>query len=197
MIDLSRILWASSRDDFIRADIIKKDHKSSQFLFLSLELPPMPLFKDSLERNMIPQVSLSSLLSRFVQQELHHDVQTGHFYRYRLRRLPYCLILVMKRFAKSNFVWEKNISIVHFPIRDLDMTEYLSMSCPGIESNGVVYDLTAVVIHDGKPKGGTYRCYIRHKASDSWFEIQDLQVKEAIPQLVSLSEAYILFYEKK
>ncbi|GJD12483.1 U4/U6.U5 tri-snRNP-associated protein 2 [Galdieria sulphuraria] len=140
----------------------------------------MPLFKDSLERNMIPQVSLSSLLSRFVQQELHHDVQTGHFYRYRLRRLPYCLILVMKRFAKSNFVWEKNISIVHFPIRDLDMTEYLSMSCPGIESNGVVYDLTAVVIHD-----------------DSWFEIQDLQVKEAIPQLVSLSEAYILFYEKK
>ncbi|GJD09444.1 U4/U6.U5 tri-snRNP-associated protein 2 [Galdieria sulphuraria] len=160
--------------------LIKKDHKLSQFLFLSLELPPMPLFKDSLERNMIPQVSLASLLSRFVQQELHHDVQTGHSYRYRLRRLPYCLILVMKRFVKSNFVWEKNISIVHFPIRDLDMTEYLSMSCPGIESNGVVYDLTAVVIHD-----------------DSWFEIQDLQVKEAIPQLVSLSEAYILFYEKK
>ncbi|GJQ14898.1 hypothetical protein GpartN1_g6689.t1 [Galdieria partita] len=176
--------------------LTKKDNKRSKFLFLSLELPPMPLFKDSLERNRIPQVSLSALLNRFVQQELHHDVQTGHFHRYRLHKLPYCLILVMKRFVKSNFVWEKNISIVHFPIRDWNMAEYLSTPLR-TESDGIVYDLTAVVVHDGEPNGGSYRCHVRHKASDSWFEIQDLQVKEAIPQLVSLSEAYILFYERK
>ncbi|GJQ14892.1 hypothetical protein GpartN1_g6683.t1 [Galdieria partita] len=131
----------------------------------------MPLFKDSLERNRIPQVSLSALLNRFVQQELHHDVQTGHFHRYRLHKLPYCLILVMKRFVKSNFVWEKNISIVHFPIRDWNMAEYLSTPLR-TESDGIVYDLTAVVVHDGEPNGGSYRCHVRHKASDSWFEIQ-------------------------
>jgi len=80
--------------------MIRKDSKKSPFLYLSLQLPPMPLFKDSLERSMIPQVSLHSLLSRFVQEELHHNVQTGYFHKYRLHRLPYGLILVMKRFVK-------------------------------------------------------------------------------------------------
>lgn len=35
------------------------------FLFLTLDIPPAPLFKDELEQNIIPQVPLSSLLSKF------------------------------------------------------------------------------------------------------------------------------------
>lgn len=41
-----------------------------------------------------------------------------------------------------------------------------------IQLLGYMYDLTAVIIHDGEPNKGSYRCYVRHKASDSWFEIQ-------------------------
>lgn len=35
------------------------------FLFLSLDLPPPPLFQDELEKNIIPQVSIETLLSKY------------------------------------------------------------------------------------------------------------------------------------
>ena len=38
---------------------------TSPFLFLSIDLPPPPLFQDSVEKNIIPQVSLSSLLTKY------------------------------------------------------------------------------------------------------------------------------------
>ncbi len=39
--------------------------KESPFLFLATELPPPPLFKDEIYENIIPQVTLYSLLSKF------------------------------------------------------------------------------------------------------------------------------------
>jgi hypothetical protein len=35
------------------------------FLFLSLDLPPPPLFQDEMDRNIIPQVSIIELLSKY------------------------------------------------------------------------------------------------------------------------------------
>ena len=35
------------------------------------------------------------------------------------------------------------------------------------------------------------------QATSSWHEVQDLHVQEALPQLVSVSESYILVYERK
>jgi len=35
------------------------------FLYLALDLPAAPLYKDELEHNIIPQVPLSSLLAKF------------------------------------------------------------------------------------------------------------------------------------
>eukprot|EP00871_Galdieria_phlegrea_P000926 jgi/Galph1/1834/GphlegSOOS_G514.1 len=181
-----------------RSDTLtKKDSKRSKFLYLTLQPPPMPLFKDSLERNIIPQVSLYSLLEQLLKKDFHHDVKTGNFHGYRLLKLPYCLIFVIKRFAKSNFILEKNISIVHFPVKHLDMSDYLLVDEGQEKKQGPFYDLTAVVVHEGDATKGSYRSYVRHKASDSWYEIQDLTVTDALPQLVSLSEAYILFYEQQ
>jgi U4/U6.U5 tri-snRNP-associated protein 2 len=37
----------------------------SPFLFLALELPPPPLFHDELEKNIIPQVPLATILSKY------------------------------------------------------------------------------------------------------------------------------------
>lgn len=37
----------------------------SPFLFLSVDLPPPPLFQDAVERNIIPQVSLASVLAKY------------------------------------------------------------------------------------------------------------------------------------
>jgi hypothetical protein len=37
----------------------------SPFLFLAVDLPPPPLFQDAIEKNIIPQVSISSVLSKY------------------------------------------------------------------------------------------------------------------------------------
>merc|ERR1711871_270987 len=44
---------------------------------------------------------------------------------------------------------------------------------------------------------GIYRIHTRNKATDQWFELQDLHVSETMPQLISISESYMLIYEKK
>lgn len=37
----------------------------SPFLFLAVDLPPPPLFQDSVEKNIIPQVSIHSILAKY------------------------------------------------------------------------------------------------------------------------------------
>ena len=37
----------------------------------------------------------------------------------------------------------------------------------------------------------------QNKATGQWFELQDLHVTETMPQLIGLSEAYTLIYERK
>jgi len=45
--------------------------------------------------------------------------------------------------------------------------------------------------------GGSYRIHLQSKATQQWYELQDLHVQETMPQLVGLSESYLLIYEKK
>lgn len=37
----------------------------SPFLFLAVELPPPPLFQDAVEKNIIPQAGMHSVLAKF------------------------------------------------------------------------------------------------------------------------------------
>jgi hypothetical protein len=37
----------------------------------------------------------------------------------------------------------------------------------------------------------------QNKATEQWFELQDLHVSETMPQLIGLSESYMLVYERK
>jgi len=46
-------------------------------------------------------------------------------------------------------------------------------------------------------KCGSYRAHVYNKASEQWYEIQDLHVQETMPQLIGLSESYIMIYERK
>jgi hypothetical protein len=38
---------------------------TSPYLFLALDLPPPPLFQDAVEKNIIPQVSIHSVLAKY------------------------------------------------------------------------------------------------------------------------------------
>jgi U4/U6.U5 tri-snRNP-associated protein 2 len=70
------------------------------------------------------------------------------------------------------------------------------------------YDLLANICHDSPPgqkkesqisplEAGSYRVHIKNKATEQWYEIQDLHVQETMPQLIGLSESYMLIYERQ
>lgn len=83
---------------------------------------------------------------------------------------------------------------------------FISKSLPDLLSHK--YDLVANITHnipsevgrEGKVdplQEGTYRCHVQHKGTQKWYEIQDLDVRETMPQLIGVSEAYIMIFEKK
>ncbi|KAJ6991917.1 U4/U6.U5 tri-snRNP-associated protein 2-like [Populus alba x Populus x berolinensis] len=80
-----------------------------QFLMLGLDLPPPPLFKDVMEKNIIPQVPLFNILKKFDGDTVTEVVRPRVArMKYRVTRLPRYLILHMQRFKKNNFFIEKN-----------------------------------------------------------------------------------------
>lgn len=169
--------------------------KEVPFMFLSLELPPVPLFKGDLERNAIPQVSLTSLLKKYdgnQTQEL-----AGHRKRYKIKKLPNYLVFHIKRFDKTNLDDGKNPTVVSFDPRGLDMSPYVDNA-----SNPIYYDLVANIVIDvnstsqGAEKH-SWAIQLLDKATNTWVQIQDLIVKDVRSELLFLNESYIQVWEKR
>jgi U4/U6.U5 tri-snRNP-associated protein 2 len=70
------------------------------------------------------------------------------------------------------------------------------------------YDLVANITHESPAdvgregkidplQEGSYKCHVQHKASNQWYEMQDLHVQEIMPQLIGVSESYVLIFERK
>jgi len=55
--------WSSILTGFASPLAVTKS--KTPFLFLALELPPPPLFHDELEKNIIPQIPLSTILAKY------------------------------------------------------------------------------------------------------------------------------------
>ncbi|XP_078438182.1 uncharacterized protein LOC144708644 [Wolffia australiana] len=169
------------------------------FLMLGLDLPPPPLFKDAMEKNIIPQVPLFNILKKFDGETVTEVVRPSLArMRYRVIRLPKYLILHMRRFTKNNFFIEKNPTLVNFPVKNLELKDYIPLPAPkDDEKLRSKYDLIANVVHDGKPGEGSYRVFVQRKSEEQWYEMQDLHVTETLPQMVALSEAYMQIYEQQ
>lgn len=169
------------------------------FLMLGLDLPPPPLFKDVMEKNIIPQVPLFNILKKF-DGEYVTEVVRPHIarMRYRVTRLPRYMIIHMRRFTKNNFFVEKNPTLVNFPVKNLELKDYIPLPTPK-EKEKICskYDLIANIVHDGKPGEGSYRVFVQRKSEELWYEIQDLHVSETLPQMVALSETYMQIYEQQ
>lgn len=73
--------------------------KDSPFMYLTAELPPPPLFKDELNENIIPQINLYSLLSKFNgETEREYNTYNENFLRkFEITRLPPYIILYIVR----------------------------------------------------------------------------------------------------
>ncbi|RDX51966.1 spindle pole body protein [Lentinus brumalis] len=174
----------------------------SPFLFLAADLPPPPLFQDAVEKNIIPQVSIQSVLAKYDGQTTQESM--GHLRRYKCQRLPRYIILHFKRFTKNMFVEEKNPTIVNFPLRGLDFKEYLDAppSHPP-----TVYDLIANVTHESaagttRDKESTvWKVHLRAGAGggehEKWFQIQDLIVEEIRKEMIVLGETVLQIWERR
>ncbi|KJH51484.1 ubiquitinyl hydrolase 1 [Dictyocaulus viviparus] len=166
--------------------------KELPFLYLALDLPPAPLYRDEQMQNIIPQVPLTILLQKFngTTEKEYKTYNENIIKRFELLRLPDYLIITYKRFHKNQWFVEKNPTIVNFPISNVDLFDCLSEDAR-FEHRYTTYDLIANIVHDGKPDSGTYRIQLVHVGSRKWFELEDLHVKEILPQMIVLAESYI------
>ncbi|GJX99764.1 U4/U6.U5 tri-snRNP-associated protein 2 [Tanacetum coccineum] len=172
------------------------------FLMLGLDLPPPPLFKDVMEKNIIPQVPLFNILKKFDGESVTEVVRPRIArMKYRVTRLPQYLILHMRRFTKNNFFVEKNPTLVNFPVKNLELKDYIPLPTPPREEEEkklrTKYDLIANIVHEGKPGEGSYKVSVQRKSEELWYEMQDLHVAETLPQMVALSETYMQIYEQQ
>ncbi|KAH8918925.1 cysteine proteinase [Atractiella rhizophila] len=167
------------------------------FLFLTLDLPPPPLFQDAVQKNIIPQVQLTSLLAKYDGRTTQES--KGKIRRYKMATLPPFLILHVKRFTSNNFLEEKNPTVVNFPTRGVDMRDYVDNPVDG----ETVYDLCANITHEslaGSARVGTVwkvQVHTRNEGEERWFEIVDLVVEEINRQMVFLGETYIQVWERR
>lgn len=175
--------------------------ESTGFMYLTADLPAQPLFKDEMRENIIPQVPLFTILSKFngTSEKEYRTYKDSTLKRFELTSLPPYLILYIKRFTKNTFFVEKNPTIVNFPIKDVDLGELIATNVPEAAEGTYVYDLIANIVHEGEPGSGkgTYRAHILHRGSGKWYELQDLHVTEILPQMITLSEAYIQIWERR
>ncbi len=162
---------------------------ANPFWFLTLDLPPKPLFKDKSENTLVPQVPLQSLLKKYDGETRQHIVKTGEQKTYKLSHLPDYLILTVKRLVRSKFSFEKNPCIVHLPVTNLCIEDAANKSSS--------YKLAAAIIHDGECENGSYRIALLHRATGHWFNITDMTVEKTMSQLVALAETCILLYSRE
>eukprot|EP00375_Theileria_parva_P002708 XP_765389.1 ubiquitin carboxyl-terminal hydrolase [Theileria parva strain Muguga] len=163
------------------------------FRMLSLTVPEAPIFKDSMDTNAIPQAQIFELLSKYdgVTETVN---SSGDVCTYKLSKLPTYLILIIKRFTKNNFFLEKNPTIVSFPMKNLDLKDYVTEE---IKDSVTRYDLYCNVCHEGKPTGGIFKVHVYHPPSGNWFQMEDLLVTSILPQQVALTESYVQVYKRQ
>jgi U4/U6.U5 tri-snRNP-associated protein 2 len=120
------------------------------YLILTLDLPPAPLFRDSVEaKNIIPQIPLTTLLQKY-SGLLASERQDKRIRHRLLHPLPPYLLFHVKRFSVNKFVSERNPTIVTFSSpRGLDMSPFVEPN-PLLHSTGdpIIYDLVANIILD-------------------------------------------------
>jgi len=198
----------------------------STFMFLTLDLPPPPVFQDSVQKNIIPQVNLTTLLQKY--DGVSKVERSGILRTHSCSRLPEFIILHFKRFGSNSFIEEKNPTIVNFPTKGVDFSVCLGPNYPQQDDEETepqhqkkyLYDLLGNVTYSSTAgtakEDSQWKVQVhtrsanseplspRHidskpakKEEEKWFQIQDLIVEEVNRQMVFLGESYIQIWERR
>uniref|UniRef100_A0A672HSW9 Ubiquitin carboxyl-terminal hydrolase n=1 Tax=Salarias fasciatus TaxID=181472 RepID=A0A672HSW9_SALFA len=113
--------------------------------------------------------------------------------KFDLWSLPRILVVHLKRFSYNRCWRDKLDTVVDFPIRDLNMSEFV---CDP-KADPYVYDLIAVSNHYGGMGGGHYTAYGKNKVDGKWYYFDDSSVSSASEDQIVTKAAYVLFYQRR
>ncbi|XP_057701493.1 ubiquitin carboxyl-terminal hydrolase 4 isoform X2 [Corythoichthys intestinalis] len=113
--------------------------------------------------------------------------------KFDLWSLPRILVVHLKRFSYNRCLRDKLDTVVDFPIKDLDMSEFLSDPKAGPHT----YDLVAVSNHYGGMGGGHYTAYGKNKVDGKWYYFDDSSVSPSSEDQIVTKAAYVLFYQRR
>ncbi|KAF7695684.1 ubiquitin carboxyl-terminal hydrolase 11 [Silurus meridionalis] len=111
--------------------------------------------------------------------------------------LPEVLIIHLKRFSYTKYSREKLDTIVEFPLRNLDFSNFLLRKTGTDSEPPSTYDLIAVSNHYGGLRDGHYTSYARNKDNGQWYYFDDSKVTYAKEEQIVTNAAYLLFYQRQ
>jgi U4/U6.U5 tri-snRNP-associated protein 2 len=122
------------------------------FRFLSLELPPSPLFNDAKGSVTIPQIPVYALLSKYDGTTISESLRGQYRERksFKIIKLPRYLLFSIKRFSRNAFFMDKNPTIVSFPISNLELKPFTTEGSSK-DTLSTKYDLLSNVCHVTPP----------------------------------------------
>jgi len=206
-IESQQITARADAGDRLRFEDAAVQTELSRYLILTLDLPPAPLFQDALDKNIIPQVPLTAILSKYDGLRAQERLNTRVRYRL-LHPLPPYLLFHIKRFSRNKFVAERNPTIVTFPVRSLDMSPYVEPN-PSLYPPGepIWYDLVANITHEavrtrddsveGEQESKVWRVQLRDRSREEWWEVQDLFVERERAETLFTKESYVQVWERR
>ena len=183
--------------------------QTSPFMILTLDLPPAPLFQDDTEKNIIPQVPLTTVLQKYNGITAQEKMNTRLRYRL-LHPLPPYLIMHVKRFQPNKFLQsQRNPTIVTFHPRSLDMSPYVEPN-PQLHAlnEPLVYDLVANITYEGvkvrddsvegEAERKVWKVQVKEGGEQGgWWEMQDLFVERVNADLLATKESYVMVWERR
>lgn len=167
--------------------------KSNKFWILTLDLPPMPLFKTDKSTNVPNQIKLETLLEKFNGISETHTEE--HINTYKVTYLPKYLILHINRFD----------SHTEFPVKNRNQTLVEFEHQLVIENCN--YQLVSNIIHGSfkdklsqknlkADEQSIWKIQVKNVKTDEWFEFDGTEVKQREKQLLFLNESYMQVWEK-
>ncbi|KAF2753087.1 cysteine proteinase [Pseudovirgaria hyperparasitica] len=206
-VESQAITARAAPGDRLRFEDADVQTQLSHYLILTLDLPATPLFQDDQDKNIIPQVPLTTILNKYDGVSAQERLNTRVRYRL-IHPLPPYLLFHVKRFSVNKFVHERNPTIVTFNPRSLNMTPYVEPN-PAIHPSmePILYDLIANITHEavrtrddsveGEQERKVWRVQLLDRALDEWIEVQDLFVENARAETLFTKESYVQVWERR
>ncbi|XP_034514203.1 ubiquitin carboxyl-terminal hydrolase 4 isoform X4 [Ailuropoda melanoleuca] len=113
--------------------------------------------------------------------------------KFDLWSLPKILVVHLKRFSYNRYWRDKLDTVVEFPVRALNMSEFVC----DLSARPYMYDLIAVSNHYGAMGVGHYTAYAKNKVNGKWYYFDDSSVSLASEDQIVTKAAYVLFYQRR